>query len=53
MKSTNRLALAVLAACIALSACSLTPTLTLPDIPVTATYKEQVPWTPAQPADGV
>ncbi|HJU40840.1 MAG TPA: TolC family protein, partial [Tahibacter sp.] len=34
-----------------LSACSLAPPLALPDVPVAGTYKEQAPWTQAQPAD--
>ena len=34
-----------------LTACSLTPSLELPDVPIAASYKEQAPWTPAAPAD--
>ena len=49
MKTSNRLVGIALAA--ALSGCSLTPKLVLPDIPVAAQYKEQSPWMPAQPAD--
>ncbi len=37
----------------ALSGCQLAPTLTLPSIPVAAKYKEEAPWTPARPADGL
>src|ERR1700676_851197 len=35
------------------SGCSLAPKLTLPDVPVAATYKEEAPWTKALPADGL
>ncbi len=37
----------------ALSGCSLAPKLTLPDVPTAAAYKEEAPWKPAQPADGL
>ena len=53
MKRSSTVAGLALAAGIALSGCSLAPTLTLPDVPVTAAYKEESPWTPAQPADGL
>ena len=50
---SNRFAGVALAAAVTLGGCSLAPKLTLPDIPVAATYKEESPWTPAQPADGL
>ena len=53
MKRSSTVAGLALAAGIALSGCSLAPTLTLPDVPVAAAYKEESPWTPAQPADGL
>src|SRR5882672_11335462 len=53
MKRTSGLAGVALTATVALSGCSLAPTLTLPDVPVAAAYKEVSPWTPAQPADGL
>jgi NodT family efflux transporter outer membrane factor (OMF) lipoprotein len=43
---------AALAAAVALGGCSMAPKLVLPDVPTAAAYKEQAPWTPAQPADG-
>ena len=36
---------------IALGGCSLAPALKVPDVPTTAAYKEEAPWTPAKPAD--
>ena len=53
MKRSSTVAGLALAAGIALSGCSLAPKLTLPDVPVAAAYKEESPWTPAQPADGL
>ena len=53
MKRSSTVAGLALAAGIALSGCSLAPTLTLPDVPAAAAYKEESPWTPAQPADGL
>jgi NodT family efflux transporter outer membrane factor (OMF) lipoprotein len=53
MKPINTLALVTLAAAATLSGCSMAPHLTMPDVPVAATYKENGPWTPAQPADGL
>jgi NodT family efflux transporter outer membrane factor (OMF) lipoprotein len=54
MQRSSGLAGVVLAAAAALSGCSLAPKLTLPDVPVAATYKEESPgWAPAQPADGL
>ena len=53
MKRTSGLAGVALTATAALSGCSLAPKLTLPDVPVAAAYKEESPWTPAQPADGL
>lgn len=44
-------AAAVAAFVAALAGCSLAPPLALPDVPVAGTYKEQAPWTPAEPAD--
>lgn len=35
----------------ALAGCSLAPPLVLPDVPVASVYKEQAPWTAAEPAD--
>ena len=53
MKPNNALALCALAAAVTLSGCSMAPTLTIPDVSVAAVYKEEGPWTPAQPADGL
>src|ERR1700681_3382425 len=50
---SNRFTGVALAAAVMLGGCSLAPKLTLPDVPVAATYKEEAPWTPAQPADGL
>jgi NodT family efflux transporter outer membrane factor (OMF) lipoprotein len=52
MKRGSGLAGVAVAAALAVSGCSLAPKLTLPDVPVAAVYKEEPPWTPAQPADG-
>jgi NodT family efflux transporter outer membrane factor (OMF) lipoprotein len=38
---------------VTLGGCSLAPKLTLPDVPIAPAYKEQAPWTPAQPADSL
>ena len=51
MRVSNRLAGITVAAAAALSGCSLTPTLVLPEVPVAPQYKEQPPWMPAHPAD--
>ncbi|HJT99308.1 MAG TPA: efflux transporter outer membrane subunit [Rhodanobacteraceae bacterium] len=40
-----------LAAALALGGCSLAPPLKVPDVPVAASYKEEAPWTKAEPAD--
>jgi NodT family efflux transporter outer membrane factor (OMF) lipoprotein len=53
MRPNNRLAGVVLAAAVTLSGCSLAPKLTIPDVPTAAKYKEEGPWMPAQPADGL
>jgi hypothetical protein len=53
MKRNSALAGLALAAALAVSDCSLAPKLTLQDVPTAPTYKEQAPWTPAQPADGL
>ena len=58
MRATNALAGVALATAVTLAGCSLAPKLTLPDVPVAATYKEappkqEAPWTAAQPADGL
>ena len=53
MKLNNALTLFAVAAAVTLSGCSMAPTLKIPDVPVATTYKEEGPWTPAQPADGV
>jgi NodT family efflux transporter outer membrane factor (OMF) lipoprotein len=53
MKSNSGLAGIVLAGAVTLSSCSMAPKLTLPDVPIAATYKEVAPWTPAQPADAL
>ena len=42
---------ALLAACIALAACSLAPPYKTPDVPVTPQYQSQGPWTVASPSD--
>lgn len=42
---------ALLAACIALAACSLAPPYKAPDVPVTPQYQSQGPWTVASPSD--
>ena len=36
--------------CLGLSACSSSPTLSVPEVPIAARFKEATPWTPAQPA---
>ena len=41
----------VVALAIALGGCSLAPALKVPDVPIAEAYKEQAPWTAAQPAD--
>ena len=46
-----RNSIVALAAALTVGGCSLAPRLVLPDVPVAAAYKEQSPWTPAQPAD--
>ena len=53
MKRNSGLVAVALVAGGALSGCSLAPKLTLPDVPVAAAYKEESPWTQAQPADGL
>ncbi len=53
MKRSSALVGLAVAVGTAVSGCSLTPKLTLPDVPVAAAYKEESPWTPAQPADGL
>lgn len=53
MRASKRLAGIALVAAAALSGCSLAPKLALPAIPVAVQYKEQPPWMPAQPADGL
>ena len=51
MKRSSGLTGVALTAAADLSGCSMAPSLTLPDVPVAAVYKEQPPWTPAQPGD--
>ncbi|HNL24246.1 MAG TPA: TolC family protein, partial [Pseudomonadales bacterium] len=41
----------MLALTLALAGCSLAPPPQLPEVPVAASYREEAPWTPAQPAD--
>ena len=41
-----------LALSLTLGACSFAPPLVVPDVPTADRYKEQAPWTDAQPADG-
>jgi NodT family efflux transporter outer membrane factor (OMF) lipoprotein len=53
MKGNSRFAGVAFAAAVVFSGCSMAPSLTLPDVPVAAKYKEEAPWTPAQPADGL
>jgi NodT family efflux transporter outer membrane factor (OMF) lipoprotein len=53
MREGNALAAVVVAAAAALGGCSLTPKLTMPDIPIAPAYKEQAPWTAAKPADSL
>jgi NodT family efflux transporter outer membrane factor (OMF) lipoprotein len=36
-----------------LGGCSVAPTLRMPDVPIAPAYKEEAPWAPAQPADGL
>jgi len=36
-----------------LGACSLTPVLKMPDVPIADSYKEAAPWTPAHPSDNL
>lgn len=51
-KADLRLLAAVLLA-LAGAGCSLAPTLKLPDVPVAQSYREEAPWTQAQPADQI
>jgi NodT family efflux transporter outer membrane factor (OMF) lipoprotein len=37
----------------ALAGCSFAPTLKVPEVPVAQSYKEEAPWTPAEPADRI
>ena len=53
MRESNALAAVVVAAAVTLGGCSLTPKLTMPDIPIAPAYKEQAPWTAAKPADSL
>ena len=53
MNPASRRATIAFAAAMMLGGCSTAPKLTMPDVPVAATYKETAPWTPAQPADGL
>lgn len=46
----RRVELSIVAA-LALAGCSLAPKLELPEVPVADSYKEQAPWTQAEPAD--
>ena len=39
--------------CLGLSACSSSPTLSVPEVPIAARFKEATPWTPAQPTDAL
>ncbi len=41
----------LLALTLALAGCSLAPPPQLPEVPMAASYREEAPWTPAQPAD--
>jgi NodT family efflux transporter outer membrane factor (OMF) lipoprotein len=38
---------------VALGGCSLAPRLEVPEVPAAAAYKEEAPWTRAEPADGL
>src|SRR5260221_4033458 len=40
-------------AALALAGCSFAPRLTIPDVPMAASYKEEAPWTEARPADAL
>jgi NodT family efflux transporter outer membrane factor (OMF) lipoprotein len=53
MKGNSGFAGVAFAAAVMFSGCSMAPSLTLPDVPVAAKYKEEAPWAPAQPADGL
>jgi NodT family efflux transporter outer membrane factor (OMF) lipoprotein len=53
MRPVNGPGVLVAALAVTLGGCSLAPKLTLPDVPIAPAYKEQAPWTPAQPADGL
>src|ERR1700720_2462257 len=53
MKGNSGFAGVAFAAAVMFSGCSMAPSLILPDVPVAAKYKEEAPWTPAQPADGL
>jgi len=44
---------ALVVALLALGGCSLAPPLKVPDVPVAASYKEEAPWTKAEPADAL
>ncbi len=43
----------LIAASLTLGACSFAPTLKVPDVPTANAYKEEAPWTQAQPADAL
>ncbi len=44
---------AAVAAALSLGACSFAPPMVVPTVPIASEYKEQVPWTAAQPADAL
>lgn len=52
-KADRALAAALAVALLALGGCSFAPPLKVPDVPVAQSYKEEVPWTAAQPADQI
>ncbi|WP_207215898.1 efflux transporter outer membrane subunit [Pseudolysobacter antarcticus] len=43
----------LIAASLALGACSFAPPLKVPDVPTASSYREEAPWTQAQPADAL
>ncbi|HEY0231346.1 MAG TPA: efflux transporter outer membrane subunit, partial [Dokdonella sp.] len=43
----------VAAVALALAGCSFAPTLKVPEVPVAQSYKEEAPWTKAEPADQI
>ncbi|HEY4079745.1 MAG TPA: efflux transporter outer membrane subunit [Burkholderiaceae bacterium] len=54
MATSNRLVqLTPLVLALALGACSMAPTLKLPEVPMAASFKEAAPWVAGKPADAI